>query len=61
MKERNKDPLPGDSRLRRVVRHLPERVTRPGRIVYQQALRGASYSLGSCAVTVAVFWLQNRH
>jgi hypothetical protein len=35
-------------------------MARQGRIVYRQALRGASYSLGSCAVTVAVYWLQSR-
>lgn len=60
MKQRNKSSLPRESRPAQFCQYLRERGARQGRIVYRQMLRGASYSLGSCAVTVAVYWLQSR-
>ena len=51
----------GDSRRHRLWRHLRKRLPDQGRIVYGQMLRGASYGLGSSAVSVLVMWWQSRH
>ncbi|GGJ71493.1 hypothetical protein GCM10010121_097660 [Streptomyces brasiliensis] len=61
MSQPNKD-LPSPGRwLRRTARSLREWPKRQGRTVYRQMLRGASYSLGSCAVSAAVVWFQTHH
>ncbi|MEV5089907.1 hypothetical protein ACFT8V_27250 [Streptomyces griseoincarnatus] len=57
----NKDLPPKVRPLSRVVRALQKWHERQGRIVYRQMLRGASYSLGSCAVSVAIIWVRTRH
>jgi hypothetical protein len=60
LKETNKNSPSGDSRLRRVVRHLRERIAEPGRTVSTQMLKGASYSLGSGAVSLLILWMEAR-
>lgn len=57
----NKGPGPSDSRRARVLAYLREWPARHGRTVHQQMLRGASYSLGSGAVSVLIVWWQNHH
>jgi hypothetical protein len=64
MKQRNKDSLPReprDSWLRRAARYLREWVARQGRTVPEQMIRGASYSLGSGAVSLLIVWFEARH
>ena len=61
MIERNKDYPHGDRWLRRIARHLREWQQRQGRIVSGQILRGASYSLGSGAVSLMILWFETRH
>jgi hypothetical protein len=60
MKQPNKDRPPRDRWLRRMRRYLREWSARQGRIVYRQALRGASYSLGSGAVSFLILWMEAR-
>jgi hypothetical protein len=43
-----------------MVRDLRRKMARPGRIVYNQMLRGAAYSLGSGAVSIIILWIQAR-
>jgi hypothetical protein len=50
MEESNKNSLPREYRLRRMVRHLRN-----------QMLRGAAYSLGSGAVSLLILWFEARH
>lgn len=57
----NKDSLCRESRLRRIRRYLREWPQRQGRTVHDQMIRGASYSLGSGAVSLIVVWFQTRH
>lgn len=61
MKESNKDDLPGDRWMPRMAHHLREFWARQGRIVSGQMLRGASYGLGSGAVSLLVVWFEARH
>jgi len=57
----NKGPDPADSRRARAVAYLREWRARHGRIVHRQMIRGASYSLGSGAVSLLIMWWQHRH
>lgn len=57
----NKDSLPREPRRRRVARYLREWAQRQGRIISGQMLRGASYSLGSGAVSLLLLWFEARH
>jgi hypothetical protein len=41
--------------------HLRKWQQRQGRIVSGQILRGASYSLGSGAVSLIIIWFETRH
>jgi hypothetical protein len=43
-----------------MVRRLRERLPRQGRIVYGQVLRGASYGLGSGAVSLLILWFESH-
>lgn len=61
MKQRNKDSLPRDTRLRRAARYLREWRARHGRSVKHQMIRGASYGVGSGAVSLLVVWFEARH
>jgi len=61
VKQSNKDRPPRDRWLRRIGRHLREWRQRQGRIVSDQVLRGASYSLGSGAVSLIILWFETRH
>lgn len=61
MIELNKEYPHGDRRLQRMVRHLREWKRRQGRIVSDQLLRGAAYSLGSGAVSLLILWFEARH
>jgi hypothetical protein len=60
VKQSNKDRPSRDRWLRRIGRHLREWQQRRGRIVSDQVLRGASYSLGSGAVSLIVLWFESR-
>ncbi|MEU5256299.1 hypothetical protein [Streptomyces longwoodensis] len=46
--------------MRRTVRYLREWPARHGRTVHNQVIRGASYKLGSGAVTLIILWLEAR-
>ena len=61
MKQSNKDRPLRDRWLPRIGRHLREWKQRQGQIVSDQVLRGASYSLGSGAVSLIVLWFETRH
>lgn len=61
MEQSNKDSLPRDSWWRRTARYLREWAARQGRIVPEQMLRGASYGVGSGAVSLLVVWFETRH
>lgn len=61
VKESNKEPDPMDRRWVRAVRYLRELPARHGRTVHDQMIRGASYSLGSGAVSLLILWAQTRH
>jgi hypothetical protein len=61
MKQSNKDSLSRDTRLRRTARHLREWPARHGRTVRDQMIRGASYGVGSGAVSLLVVWFEARH
>jgi hypothetical protein len=61
--DRNKEPGPGGRRLTRAIRYLrklPGRHGRHGRTVQDQMIRGASYSLGSGAVSILILWMEAR-
>jgi hypothetical protein len=60
VKQSNKDRPPRDRWLRRIWRHLREWTQDRGRIVSDQMLRGASYSLGSGAVSILILWMEAR-
>lgn len=57
----NKDMGSVDSFPARALRYLREWPARHGRTVHQQMIRGASYSLGSGAVSIVIMWWQHRH
>jgi hypothetical protein len=61
VKQSNKDSLSREPRRRRVARYLRERFAGQGRIVSDQILRGASYRLGSGAVSLLIIWFEARH
>lgn len=44
-----------------VVRYLRKWVARHGRTVQDQTVRGASYGVGSGAVSLLGVWIQSRH
>lgn len=56
----NKERPPQDSLIRRVVRYLMEWPHRRGRMVRHQIIRGASYGVGSGAVSLLVIWYETR-
>ncbi|MEU0650542.1 hypothetical protein ABZ537_51135, partial [Streptomyces umbrinus] len=49
-----------DSWPRRIARYLRQWQQRQGRIVSGQMLRGASYSVGSGAVSLIIIWFETR-
>lgn len=61
MKQPNKYSLHRDSRLCRTARYLREWRARHGRTVKNQMIRGASYSVGSGAVSLLILWFQTHH
>ena len=61
MQQPNKESPGGDRWWRRIARYLREHLPRQGRIVSDQMLRGASYSLGSGAVSLIILWFETRH
>jgi hypothetical protein len=61
MQQPNKDSLPRDRWVDRAVRYLREWPRRHGRTVHNQMIRGASYSLGSGAVSLIIIWFETRH
>ncbi|MEU5256282.1 hypothetical protein [Streptomyces longwoodensis] len=58
--QRNKEPGSVDSHMARAVRYLREWPARHGRTVHNQVIRGASYKLGSGAVTLIILWIEAR-
>lgn len=56
----NKDFLPRERWIARVVRYLREWPARHGRRVHDQMLSGVSYGIGSGAVSVLVLWYETR-
>jgi hypothetical protein len=58
--DRNKEPGPGGRRLTRAMRYLRKLPGRHGRTVQDQMIRGASYSLGSGAVSILILWMEAR-
>lgn len=44
----------------RMALHLREWPRKYGRTVHRQVIRGASYSLGSGAVSLVIIWLRTR-
>ena len=61
MQQPNKDDDPVDRWMARAVRYLREWLRRHGRTVHNQVLRGASYSVGSGAVSLIILWFETRH
>lgn len=61
MQQRNKDDGPADRWMARAIRYLRQWPRRHGRTVHEQMIRGASYSLGSGAVSLLVIWFETRH
>lgn len=57
----NKEPGGVDRWLARAVRYLLEWPRRHGRTVHNQMIRGASYTLGSGAVSLIIMWWQSRY
>lgn len=57
----NKEPGRVDRWMVRAVRYLREWRRRHGRTVHNQMIRGASYTVGSGAVSLIIVWWQNRH
>ncbi len=51
----------GDRWMGRLARYLREWPNRRGRLVRDQVIRGASYGVGSGAVSLLVIWFQTRH
>jgi hypothetical protein len=47
--------------LRRPRDWAAKKVARHGRTVKHQIIRGASYGVGSGAVSLLLFWWENRH
>ncbi|MEU9998161.1 hypothetical protein [Streptomyces sp. NPDC050848] len=63
--EGNKKPLgddsgPVDNQVTRMVRNLRKRLHLRGHRVHHHFIRGASYSLGSGAVSLIILWTQSR-
>jgi hypothetical protein len=56
----NKEQPPRDRWMSRVLSHLRKWRARNGRTVRDQMLRGASYSLGSGAVSLLIIWFEAR-
>ncbi|WP_330346607.1 hypothetical protein OG858_47260 (plasmid) [Streptomyces europaeiscabiei] len=56
----NKDSGHGDRWSSRLARYLREWRVRHGRTVHRQMIRGASYSLGSGAVSLLLIWFEAR-
>lgn len=48
------------SSLSRMASYLREWPRKYGRTVHRQVIRGASYSLGSGAVSLVIIWFQTR-
>ena len=61
MQQPNKDDGPVDRWMARLLRYLREWPGRHGRTVHNQMIRGASYSLGSGAVSLIILWFETRH
>ena len=61
MQHPNKEDGPVDRWMARAVRYLREWLRRHGRTVHNQIIRGASYSLGSGAVSLIILWFETRH
>lgn len=61
MQHPNKGDGPVDRWMARAVRYLREWLRRHGRTVHNQMIRGASYSLGSGAVSLIILWFETRH
>ncbi|MFE1230251.1 hypothetical protein [Streptomyces sp. NPDC058745] len=51
---------PVGTRARRMVRKLRKRLHLRGHDVHHHFIRGASYSLGSGAVSLIILWVQSR-
>lgn len=60
MRQSNKDQGGVDRWMVRVARYLREWPVRHGRTVHKQMIRGASYSLGSGAVSLIIIWFEAR-
>lgn len=56
MKKSNNDGSRPNSRRHRVTRRL----TRHGRQLHRHALQGLGYGLGSGAVSLLLFWIEDR-
>ncbi|GAX57349.1 hypothetical protein SO3561_08919 [Streptomyces olivochromogenes] len=61
MKHLNKDPDGSDSSVQRIRVKIRDWMKRNGRAVHDQMIRGASYSLGSGAVSLLIVWFEARH
>lgn len=57
----NKDMGSVDRWRARTTRYLREWPRRHGRTVHDQVIRGASYGVGSGAVSLLIVWFQTRH
>lgn len=57
----NKEPGGVDRWMARAVHYLREWPRRHGRTVHNQMIRGASYGVGSGAVSLIIMWWQSRH
>ena len=60
MKHLNKEPDGSDSPVHRIRVKIRGWMTRNGRTVHDQIVRGASYGIGSGAVSLLVVWFQTR-
>ncbi|MFI0242270.1 hypothetical protein [Streptomyces sp. NPDC016845] len=56
--KKTSNPGPGRSRL---ARRLRTWARKHRRTVQMQMVRGASYSLGSSAISLLIVWFQGRH
>jgi hypothetical protein len=60
VRKSNKNGQGVDTGVSRVARYLREWHARHSQTVHSQIIRGASYSLGSGAVSLIIIWFENR-
>ncbi|MFD8813848.1 hypothetical protein ACFV23_20720 [Streptomyces sp. NPDC059627] len=60
-KDQPEHPSRRDRPCSAIIRHLRKGISREGRNVSGEFLKGAAYKLGSGAVTLIIIWWETRH